>query len=79
MSDRVAAPLPVTGLHLSMWQFQAESVVSDRHLRRQRNLEQIEIPEDHVLISKDVLGKGGFGTVYIADYNGRNAAAKVMF
>ena len=51
--------------------------MSDRRLRRQRNLDQIEIPADHVMISTDVLGKGGFGTVYIADYNGRNAAAKV--
>lgn len=48
-----------------------------RSLRRQRNLDQIEIPEDHVMISGDILGKGGFGTVYLADYNGRNAAAKV--
>eukprot|EP00904_Undaria_pinnatifida_P006344 jgi/Undpi1/283/HiC_scaffold_1.g00279.m1 len=56
----------------------AESIVSDRRLRRQRNLDQIEIPADHVMISTDVLGKGGFGTVYIADYNGRNAAAKVI-
>ena len=55
----------------------AESATSARSLRRQRNLDQIEIPEDHVLISKDILGKGGFGTVYIADYNGRKAAAKV--
>lgn len=61
----------------SVWPLQAESIVSERRLRRQRNLNQIEIPADHVIISEDVLGKGGFGTVYAADYNGRNAAAKV--
>lgn len=48
-----------------------------RPLRRQRNLSQIEIPEDNVTISDEILGKGGFGSVYIADYNGRNDAAKV--
>lgn len=47
-------------------------------MRRKRNLAQIEIPEDDVEISRDFLGKGGFGAVYIADYGGRNAAAKVM-
>lgn len=30
-------------------------------------------------ISEEILGKGGFGAVYIADYNGRNAAAKVIY
>ncbi|CAN0307728.1 unnamed protein product, partial [Scytosiphon promiscuus] len=28
-------------------------------------------------ITGDLLGKGGFGEVYLADYNGHNAAAKV--
>eukprot|EP00904_Undaria_pinnatifida_P006288 jgi/Undpi1/278/HiC_scaffold_1.g00274.m1 len=56
----------------------AEAMASARRLRRQRNLSQIEIPEDHVTISEELLGKGGFGSVYIADYNGRNAAAKVV-
>lgn len=49
-----------------------------RRRRRQRNLNQIEIPEDNVTISDELLGKGGFGSVFIADYNGRNAAAKVL-
>lgn len=40
-------------------------------------MDRIEIPEDSVTISEDLLGKGGFGTVYIADYAGINAAAKV--
>lgn len=40
-------------------------------------MEQIEIPEEQVAITGELLGKGGFGQVYLADYNGRNAAAKV--
>lgn len=46
-------------------------------MRRQRKLEQVEIPQDQLLITGDLLGKGGFGEVYLADYNGHNAAAKV--
>ena len=49
-----------------------------RRRRRQRNLNQIEIPEDNVTISDELLGKGGFGEVFLADLNGRNAAAKVI-
>lgn len=52
-------------------------MASVRRLRRQRNLNQIEIPEKHVTISDELLGKGRFGSVYIADYNGRNVAAKI--
>ena len=55
-----------------------ESKMESRRARRQRKLEKIEIPEDHVFITEDLLGKGGFGVVYLADYNGRNAAAKVI-
>lgn len=29
-------------------------------------------------ITAEVIGKGGFGTVYLADFNGFNAAAKVV-
>ncbi|CBJ27854.1 conserved unknown protein [Ectocarpus siliculosus] len=55
---------------------QAESLAEARRSRRQRKLDQIEIPEDHVSITDEMLGKGGFGVVYLADYNGHNAAAK---
>ncbi|CAM9849968.1 unnamed protein product [Ectocarpus sp. 6 AP-2014] len=57
---------------------QAESLAEARRSRRQRKLDQIEIPEDHVSITDEMLGKGGFGVVYLADYNGHNAAAKVQ-
>lgn len=61
----------------SAWPLQVESIASAGRTRRQRNLDQIEISEDSVTISGDLLGKGGFGSVYIADYGGINAAAKV--
>lgn len=56
----------------------AESLTKARHARRQRRLDQIEIPADQLTITDEVIGKGGFATVYLADYNGRNAAAKVQ-
>lgn len=46
-------------------------------MRRQRQLAHIEIPENYVTMTDELLGKGAFGAVYIADFNGRNAAAKV--
>ncbi|CAN0514181.1 unnamed protein product [Ectocarpus sp. 12 AP-2014] len=49
-------------------QAQAESLAEARRSRRQRKFDQIEIPEDHVSITNEVLGKGGFGVVYLADY-----------
>ena len=55
----------------------AESVAEARNSRRRRKLDRIEIPEDHLFITDDLLGKGGFGEVYLADYNGHNAAVKV--
>lgn len=48
-----------------------------RRARRQRNLDQVEIPADDVTITAEMLGKGGFGTVYLGDYLGRNVACKV--
>ncbi|CAN0411915.1 unnamed protein product, partial [Ectocarpus sp. 8 AP-2014] len=57
---------------------QSKSLADARRTRRQRKLDQVEIPEGHLTITNEVLGKGGFGEVYLADYNGRNAAAKVL-
>lgn len=57
--------------------FIAENLAGSRRARRQRNLDQVEIPEDDVTITDQILGKGGFGTVYLADYLGRNVACKV--
>ncbi|CAN0184783.1 unnamed protein product, partial [Scytosiphon promiscuus] len=56
----------------------SEVLAEARSVRRQRKLDQVEIPEDHLFITGDILGKGGFGEVYLADYNGHNAAAKVL-
>ena len=53
------------------------SFLVDRRLRRERKLDAIEIPERYVTVTDELLGTGGFGAVYMADYNGRNAAAKV--
>lgn len=55
-----------------------EVVASRRRIRWERRLKQIDIPADEIIISDEILGKGGFGTVYTADYNGRNSAAKVL-
>lgn len=40
-------------------------------------MDQVEIPADDVMITDEILGKGGFGTVFLGDYLGRNAACKV--
>lgn len=48
-----------------------------RRSRRQRKLDAVEISDDDVTVTDELLGKGGFGTVFMADYNGWNAAAKV--
>ncbi|CAB1108607.1 unnamed protein product [Ectocarpus sp. CCAP 1310/34] len=56
-----------------------ESLAEARRARRQRKLDQVEIPEDRVVISDELLGRGGFGKVFLAKFNGRNAAAKVLY
>lgn len=55
-----------------------EALLKTRRERRQRRLDNLEIPEDQVIVTNELLGKGGFGAVYLADFNGRNAAAKVV-
>ncbi|CAM9226240.1 unnamed protein product [Ectocarpus sp. 12 AP-2014] len=64
---------------LSMAEATSESVAEAHRIRRQRKLDQVEIPEEHLFITNDLLGKGGFGEVYLADYNSHNAAAKVLY
>lgn len=54
----------------------SEAFAAARRARRGRNREQqLEIPADHFEVTNELLGKGSFGAVYLADYNGRNAAA----
>ena len=53
-------------------------MAESRRARRQRRLQQLEIPEDQLTLTDVLLGKGGFGEVYLADYSGVNAAAKVL-
>lgn len=54
-----------------------DPVAAGRRRIRQIKLEQAEIPKSQVRITDDLLGRGGFGEVYLADYNNRNVAAKV--
>ncbi|CAM9240971.1 unnamed protein product, partial [Hapterophycus canaliculatus] len=56
----------------------SESLAEARIIKRKRKLDRVEIPEEHLFITDDLLGKGGFGEVFLADYNGHNAAAKVL-
>lgn len=54
-------------------------LVKSARKRRRRRLGQVDIPASDVHIAPDeVLGVGGFGTVYLADYHGLNAAVKVV-
>lgn len=69
--------LVLLSLQSSIAEATSEAVAEARRIKRQRKLDQVEIPEDHLFITTDMLGKGGFGEVYLADYNGHNAAAKV--
>ncbi|CBN73944.1 Two component regulator three Y domain protein/ leucine rich repeat-containing protein [Ectocarpus siliculosus] len=55
-----------------------ESEMVTKKKRRQHRLDQLEIPASDVEVTNEVLGRGGFGTVYLADLHGLNAAAKVV-
>eukprot|EP00903_Cladosiphon_okamuranus_P019138 g17605.t1 len=57
---------------------QNEALVEARRKRRQRRMFQMEIPKEEVTITDELLGTGGFGSVYLCDYNGWNVAAKVL-
>lgn len=58
-----------------MEETQSKLSAEARRARRQRKLDRLDIPEAHVAITDDLSGKGGFGEMYLADYDGRNAAA----
>lgn len=62
----------------SPWSIQEAKSKSRAQARRKRKLDQVEIPEDQVVVTDELLGRGGFGEVFLADLNGRNAAAKVL-
>lgn len=48
--------------------------------RRRRGIDQADIPfKDVDVMTEEILGVGGFGSVYLADYRGSNAAAKVVY
>ncbi len=55
----------------------SELLADERAARRRLKLDQLEIPEEQVAITDELLGRGGFGAVYLANYNYRNVAAKV--
>lgn len=49
-----------------------------RKKQKRQQADQLEIPPEEVEITDEVIGKGGFSTVYLSDLNGLNAAAKVV-
>lgn len=55
-----------------------EILAQSKKKRRQRRLDRLEISTEDIDVTDEVLGRGGFGTVYLADYDGLNAAAKVV-
>ena len=54
-------------------------MAESRRKKREQRLQQLEIPEHELTLTDVLLGKGGFGEVYLADYSGVNAAAKVLY
>ncbi|CAM9968731.1 unnamed protein product [Ectocarpus sp. 6 AP-2014] len=65
------------GLNLHQRASEESGMVSKKK-RRQHRMDQLEIPASDVEVTNEVLGRGGFGTVYLADLHGLNAAAKVV-
>ena len=75
-------PLTITHVSSPTKKFESDSasqaMAELRRAKRQRRLQQLEIPEDQVTLTDVLLGKGGFADVFLADYSGINAAAKVI-
>ena len=46
---------------LSLSEAASESVAEARRVKRQRKLDQVEIPAEYLSITDELLGKGGFG------------------
>ncbi|CAM9776414.1 unnamed protein product, partial [Ectocarpus sp. 12 AP-2014] len=65
------------GLNLHQRASEESGMVSKKK-RRQHRMDQLELPASDVEVTNEVLGRGGFGTVYLADLHGLNAAAKVV-
>ncbi|CAB1101438.1 unnamed protein product [Ectocarpus sp. CCAP 1310/34] len=73
----------LSGMHEVKAQLELANHVKDVRLRRQQRLERLieeeEIPQGAIEIDGDlVIGSGGAGEVYMANYDGFNAAAKVV-
>ena len=62
---------------LSLSEAASESVAEARRVKRQRKLDQVGIPAEYRSITDEFLGKGGFGEVYVADYDGHSAEEKL--
>ena len=77
---RTPAPCPSPLAPLSQKQTKKEILAQSKKKRRQRCSDQVEISAEEIEVMTDeVIGSGGsFGTVHLADYNGLNAAAKVV-
>lgn len=56
------------------------AIARGKRIRRRKNfiIHTANMMFQQVHITAEVIGKGGFGTVYLADFNGLNAAAKVV-
>lgn len=66
------------GLFSQATPYNPSTAVGSRQTRRQRRLDELSISGDKVILTDNVLGKGGFGTVVICNFYDRNAAAKIL-
>ncbi|CAB1104612.1 unnamed protein product [Ectocarpus sp. CCAP 1310/34] len=55
-----------------------ESAMMSKKKRGQHRMDQLQISASDVEGTNEVLGRGGFGTVYLADLHGLNTVAKVV-